>query len=98
VRYARERVLHADKADGTASWWPFTPPDARNRLDAIDVQVLISVGELDASINSPIMTGISGCTPGAVYQALPGNPHMRTPELLAGALDHVLPAERTEAR
>ena len=41
------------------------------------------------------MAGIAGRVPGAVYNELPGTPHMQTlerPELVAAALNEFLPA------
>jgi 3-oxoadipate enol-lactonase len=56
-------------------------------------------GEQDLSTTPAIMGGIADRIKGAVYQEMPGVPHMQTlecPELVAHALDGFLPAGQTE--
>jgi 3-oxoadipate enol-lactonase len=51
---------------------------------------------LDASTTLETMRGIAAGIDGAVYEQLPDTPHMQTlerPELVAAALDRLLPAE-----
>ena len=96
VRYARERILRGDPRDWAASWRAFSDLDVQDRLRAFASPALVLAGELDASTTPGIMTPIAGRIPGAVYQELPGTPHMQTlerPELVAGALDRFLPAD-----
>jgi 3-oxoadipate enol-lactonase len=93
VRYARERIRRGDPADWAASWRAFKGLDVQNRLGALELRTLVLAGELDASTTPEIMAGIAERIPGAVYQELPGTPHMQTlerPELVAAALDRFL--------
>ncbi len=99
VRYARERVLRANPADWAAAWRAFKGLDVQDRLGAFDVPTLVLAGERDVSTTPEIMAGIAKRIPGAIYQELPGTPHMQTlerPELVAEALDQFLPAARQQ--
>jgi 3-oxoadipate enol-lactonase len=94
VRYAREQVLRGNPADWAAAWRAFKGLDVQNRLDGFAAPVLVLAGELDASTTPEIMSGIAKRISGAVYQELPGTPHMQSlerPDLVAGALDEFLP-------
>ncbi|MFD1544121.1 alpha/beta fold hydrolase [Nonomuraea guangzhouensis] len=96
VRYARERVLRGDPVDWAAAWRAFKGLDVQGGLAKFEAPVLVLAGELDASTTPEIMTALAGRIPGAVYQELPGTPHMQTlerPELVAAALDAFLPLE-----
>jgi 3-oxoadipate enol-lactonase len=97
VRYARERIRRGDPADWAASWRAFKGLDVQNRLGALELRTLVLAGELDASTTPEIMAGIAERIPGAVYQQLPGTPHMQTlerPELVAAALERFLAVQQ----
>ncbi|MEU4226448.1 alpha/beta fold hydrolase [Nonomuraea sp. NPDC026600] len=95
VRYARECVLRGDPADWAAAWRSFKGLDVQGGLAGFEAPVLVLAGELDASTTPEIMAALAGRIPSAIYQELPGTPHMQTlerPELVADALDTFLPA------
>jgi 3-oxoadipate enol-lactonase len=94
VRYARERVLRGQVGDWAAAWRSFKGLDVQGRLAGLGIATLVLAGELDASCTPKIMRVIAERIPGAVYDELPGTPHMQTlerPELVAQALDRFLP-------
>jgi 3-oxoadipate enol-lactonase len=97
VRYARERVLRGNATDWAAAWRAFKGLDVQDRLATFEPPTLVLAGDADASTTPEIMSGIAKRIPGSSYRELPGTPHMQTlerPELVAGALDEFLPAER----
>ncbi|WP_433473421.1 alpha/beta fold hydrolase [Spirillospora sp. CA-142024] len=97
VRYAREHIRRFDGADWAAAWRAFRGVDVQGRLAKEDFPTLVLAGELDASTTPEIMSGIAERIPGSTYRELPGTPHMQTlerPDLVAGALDEFLPADR----
>ena len=97
MRYARERVLRGLQVDWAAAWRAFTGLDVHGRLARFPASALVLAGELDASTTPEIMRGIADRIEGAIYEELPGTPHMQTleqPELVAAALDRFLPSER----
>jgi 3-oxoadipate enol-lactonase len=99
VRYARERLRRGDPRDWAAAWRAFEGLDVQERV-AVD-PTLVLAGELDASTTPAIMSAIAQRIPGAVYEELPGTPHMQTlerPELVAAALDRFLPKDVSGAR
>jgi 3-oxoadipate enol-lactonase len=96
VRYARERVLRGLQVDWAAAWRAFEGLDVQRRLADFPAPTLVLAGERDASTTPEIMRGIAARIDGAVYEELPGTPHMQTleqPDLVAAALDRFLPAE-----
>jgi 3-oxoadipate enol-lactonase len=96
VRYARERIRHADPRDWAAAWRSFESLDVQGRLCALPAPTLVLAGELDASTTPEIMKGIAGRIPGSTFRELPGTPHMQTlsnPSLVAGVLDEFLPLD-----
>jgi 3-oxoadipate enol-lactonase len=94
VRYARERLRRSQVRDWAAAWRSFEGLDVRDRLADLEIRTLVLAGELDASCTPEIMTPIAERIPGALFEELPGTPHMQTlerPELVAQALDRFLP-------
>lgn len=94
VRYARERVRRAQPADWAAAWRAFKDLDVQGRLKDFAAPVLVLAGELDASTTPEIMRGNARRIDNAVYEELPGTPHMQTlerPDLVAEALTRFLP-------
>lgn len=97
VRYARERVLRDNVTDWAGAWRAFKDVDVQGRLAAFDRPVLVLAGGADVSTTPEIMTALAKRIPGAVYQELPGTPHLlplEQPALVADALDAFLPADR----
>ena len=78
--------------------------DVQDRLAGLEIRTLVLAGELDASCTPEIVAAIAGRIPAALYEELPGTPHMQTlerPELVAQALDRFPPTsmpDRTKHR
>jgi 3-oxoadipate enol-lactonase len=101
VRYARERVQRGQVSDWAAAWRSFKGLDVQGWLAGVEIRTLVLAGELDASCTPEIMGPIAERIPGALYEELPGTPHMQTlerPELVAQALDRFLPTSLPDRR
>jgi 3-oxoadipate enol-lactonase len=101
VRYAREQIRRNHPVDWAASWRAFAGLDVQHRLATLEAPTLVLAGELDASTTPQIMAGIAERIPAAVYQELPGTPHMQTlehPGLVADALNRFLPVQQEPQR
>ena len=97
VRYARERARRSQGNDWAAAWRSFEGLDVQHRLAGLEIRTLVLADELDASCTPEIMAAIAERIAGALYEELPGTPHMQTlerPEPVAQALDRFLPTQR----
>ena len=68
-----------------------------SRPAGLEIRTLVLADELDASCTPEIMAAIAERIAGALYEELPGTPHMQTlerPEPVAQALDRFLPTQR----
>ena len=97
VRYARERARRSQGNDSAAAWRSFEGLDVQHRLAGLEIRTLVLADELDASCTPEIMATIAERIAGALYEELPGTPHMQTlerPEPVAQAIDRFLPTQR----
>jgi 3-oxoadipate enol-lactonase len=101
---AKSPVRRSQVSDWAAAWRSFEGLDVQDRLAGLEIETLVLAGELDASCTPEIMAALAERIPGALYEVLPGTPHMQTlerHELVAQALDRFPPTsmpDRTEHR
>ncbi len=94
VRYARDCVLSGDPEHVAAAWRAFQTIDVRGKLAGFSAPTLVLAGERDASTTPEVMSRVASDIPGALYEEMPGTPHMPTleqPHLVVNALDEFLP-------
>jgi 3-oxoadipate enol-lactonase len=101
VRYARERVRAARRADWAASWRALAEIDTLEQLGSISAPTHVIVGEHDSATPADAMREIAARIPNSTFDVVAGGRHMLSldsADALAALLAHRLELEADPAQ